>query len=104
MQNGSGAVNSSVLEGQSGHEGPKNPEVRKGLDLVFKSMFDVFTRTGLKPIEDSEVFDPNIHQAVDRGPAETDEDDQKILEVYQRGYHFKDRLLRPAMVKVAVKD
>jgi len=81
-----------------------DPEVRKGLDLVFKSMFDVFTRTGLKPIEDSEVFDPNIHQAVDRGPADTDEDDQKILEVYQRGYHFKDRLLRPAMVKVAVKD
>ena len=41
---------------------------------------------------------------MDRGPAESDEDDQKILEVYQRGYHFKDRLLRPAMVKVAVKD
>lgn len=81
-----------------------DPEVRKGLDLVFKSMFDVFTRAGLKPIEDNEVFDPNIHEAVDRGPAETDEDDQKILDVYQRGYHFKDRLLRPAMVKVAVKD
>ena len=81
-----------------------DPEVRKGLDLVFKSMFDVFTRAGLKPIEDCEVFDPNIHEAVDRGPAENDEDDQKILDVYQRGYHFKDRLLRPAMVKVAVKD
>ena len=79
-------------------------EVRKGLDLVLKSMFDVFTRAGLKPLEDGGSFDPNIHEAVDRGPAETDEDDQKILEVYQRGYHFKDRLLRPAMVKVAVKD
>jgi molecular chaperone GrpE len=81
-----------------------DPEVRKGLDLIFKSMFDVFTRAGLKPIEDNKVFDPNIHEAVDRGPAENDEDDQKILDVYQRGYHFKDRLLRPAMVKVAVKD
>lgn len=79
-------------------------EVRKGLDLVLKSMFDVFTRAGLKPLEDGGFFDPNIHEAVDRGPAESDEDDQKILEVYQRGYHFKDRLLRPAMVKVAVKD
>lgn len=79
-------------------------EVRKGLDLVLKSMFDVFTRAGLKPLEDGGFFDPNIHEAVDRGSAETDEDDQKILEVYQRGYHFKDRLLRPAMVKVAVKD
>ena len=79
-------------------------EVRKGLDLVLKSMFDVFTRAGLKPLEDGGSFDPNIHEAVDRAPAETDEDDQKILAVYQRGYHFKDRLLRPAMVKVAVKD
>ena len=79
-------------------------EVRKGLDLVLKSMFDVFARVGLKPLDDGGHFDPNIHEAVDRGPAETDEDDQKILEVYQRGYHFKDRLLRPAMVKVAVKD
>lgn len=79
-------------------------EVRKGLDLVLKSMFDVFTRAGLKPLDDGGHFDPNIHEAVDRGPAESDEDDQKILEVYQRGYHFKDRLLRPAMVKVAVKD
>ncbi len=79
-------------------------EVRKGLDLVLKSMFDVFTRAGLKPLEDGGFFDPNIHEAVDRAAAETDEDDQKILDVYQRGYHFKDRLLRPAMVKVAVKD
>ena len=79
-------------------------EVRKGLDLVLKSMFDLFTRAGLKPLDDGAFFDPNIHEAVDRGPAESDEDDQKILEVYQRGYHFKDRLLRPAMVKVAVKD
>lgn len=79
-------------------------EVRKGLDLVLKSMFDVFTRAGLKPLDNGGHFDPNIHEAVDRGPAESDEDDQKILEVYQRGYHFKDRLLRPAMVKVAVKD
>ena len=64
----------------------------------------MFTRAGLKPLDDGGHFDPNIHEAVDRGPAESDEDDQKILEVYQRGYHFKDRLLRPAMVKVAVKD
>ena len=49
-------------------------------------------------------FDPHVHHAVDKQPAETDEDDQTVLEVYQRGYHFKDRLLRPAMVKVAVKE
>ena len=79
-------------------------EVRKGLDLVYKSMFEVFTRAGLKPVEEDGKFDPHVHHAVDKQPAETDEDDQTVLEVYQRGYHFKDRLLRPAMVKVAVKE
>ncbi len=79
-------------------------EVRKGLDLVYKAMFDVFTRAGLKPVEEDGKFDPHVHHAVDKQPAETDEDDQTVLEVYQRGYHFKDRLLRPAMVKVAVKE
>ena len=81
-----------------------NEEVRKGLDLVYKSMFDVFTRAGLRPVEEDGKFDPHVHHAVDKQPAETDEEDQKVLEVYQRGYHFKDRLLRPAMVQVAVKD
>jgi molecular chaperone GrpE (heat shock protein) len=41
---------------------------------------------------------------VDRGPAESDEQDQTILDVYQQGYFFKDRVLRPSLVKVAVKD
>ena len=40
----------------------------------------------------------------DRAVAETDEEDQQILEVYRKGYRFKERLLRPAMVKVAVKE
>jgi molecular chaperone GrpE len=47
-------------------------------------------------------FDPNLHQAVDR--VQTDEvEDQTVLEEYQSGYSFKGKLLRPAMVKVAVK-
>ena len=81
-----------------------DPDFRKGLELIYQRIIDVFTRAGMKPIDDSGKFDPHLHHAVDRAPAESDEDDQTILEVYQRGYHFKDRLLRPAMVKVAVKD
>lgn len=79
-------------------------DFRKGLELIYQRIIDVFTRAGLKPIEDTGKFDPHLHHAVDRAPAESDGHDQTILEVYQRGYHFKDRLLRPAMVKVAVKD
>lgn len=81
-----------------------DPDFKKGLELIYQRIIDVFTRAGMKPIEDTEKFDPHLHHAVDRAPAESDEHDQTILEVYQRGYHFKDRLLRPAMVKVAVKD
>jgi molecular chaperone GrpE len=81
-----------------------DPDFKKGLDLIYQRILDVFTRAGMRPIDDVEKFDPHLHHAVDRAPAESDEHDQTILEVYQRGYHFKERLLRPAMVKVAVKD
>jgi molecular chaperone GrpE len=80
------------------------PDIRKGLQLIHQRMLDAFERSGLKAIEDGGTFDPHLHQAVDRAPAESDEDDQKILETYRRGYQFKDRLLRAAMVKVAVKE
>jgi molecular chaperone GrpE len=81
-----------------------DPEVRKGLELIHNRIVDVFTRSGLEPVDSAGHFDPNIHQAVDRASTEHDDEDQKILEVYQKGYLYKEKLLRPAMVKVAVKD
>lgn len=81
-----------------------DPEFLKGLELIRDRILDVFQRAGLEPIEAIGAFDPHHHQAVDRATAETDEADQTILDVYRKGYRFKDRLLRPAMVKVAVKD
>lgn len=81
-----------------------DPEYLKGLELIRERMTEVFQRAGLAPVETEGLFDPNLHQAVDRGSAESDDDDQRILEVYRLGYRFKERLLRPAMVKVAVKE
>lgn len=82
-----------------------DPKFREGFELIYRRIFDVLSRAGLKPIDtESAHFDPNLHHAVDRAPAENDEQDQKILEVYQQGYFFKERLLRPSMVKVAVKE
>jgi molecular chaperone GrpE len=81
-----------------------DPDYRKGLELIHNRIVDAFQRLGLRTIEAGGMFDPELHQAVDRAPAESDEDDQKILEVYRKGYKFKDRLLRAAMVKVAVKE
>ena len=79
-------------------------EIRKGLGLVHKALFDILSRAGLSPVEETGKFNPHIHHAVDRAPVEQDDQDQDILEILQRGYRFKDRLLRPALVKVAVKE
>ena len=81
------------------------PKFREGLELINKRIFEVFSRAGLKPVEAGDgKFNPYLHHAVDKAPAENDEQDQQILEVYQPGYLFKDRLLRASIVKVAVKE
>ncbi len=78
------------------------PEIREGLELIHRRMFDVFRRAGLEEVEQHETFDPNLHFAVDRAPATDGQERDQILEVYQKGYRFKGRLLRASMVKVAV--
>ena len=55
----------------------------------------------LRISEVGQSFDPYLHQAVDRVET-TDAEDHTVLQEYQRGYNFKGRLLRPAMVQVAV--
>jgi len=81
-----------------------DPEYRKGLELIRDRIVEAFQRAGLRPIDEDGLFDPHLHQAVDRAPAESDQEDQQILEVYRRGYRFKDRVLRASLVKVAVKE
>ena len=77
-------------------------EFHKGALLIYKQLFDLLQKHGLKPIEESGVhFDPNVHEAVVR-----EEDDSvpslTVVAVLQKGYYLYDRLLRPALVKVAV--
>jgi molecular chaperone GrpE len=78
-------------------------EYVRGMELIYQRLLDTLKKLGLEPITSAgQSFDPYIHQAIER--VETEEaDDHTILEEYQRGYNFKGRLLRPAMVKVAVK-
>jgi len=77
-------------------------DFHKGMLLIYKQLFDVLQKHGMKPIDESGVhFDPNIHEAVVR-----EEDDSvpshTVTAVLQKGYFLHDRLLRPALVKVAV--
>jgi len=75
----------------------------KGVELIYTRMYETLKKTGLEPMDTvGKTFDPNLHQAVER--VETDEaEDQTILAEFQKGYTFKGKLLRPAMVKVAVR-
>jgi molecular chaperone GrpE len=78
-------------------------EYAKGIELISQRLFETLKKAGLEPIEAAgKPFDPNLHQAVDRVQSD-DLPDQTVLEEYQSGYNFKGKLLRPAMVKVAVK-
>lgn len=77
-------------------------DFHKGVLLIYKQLYDTLTKHGLKPIDQARVpFDPKIHEAVVREenpsvPSHT------VVEILQKGYFLHDRLLRPAMVKVAV--
>jgi molecular chaperone GrpE len=75
----------------------------KGVELIYSRLYETLKRLGLEPLDTTgQQFDPNIHQAVERVTTEEAED-QSVLGEFQRGYNFKGKLLRPAMVRVAVK-
>jgi molecular chaperone GrpE len=80
-----------------------NADYARGIELIYNRLYDSLKKMGLEPIDTTgQKFDPNLHQAVDRVETD-DEEDHQILEEYQRGYKFKGKLLRPSMVKVAVR-
>lgn len=77
-------------------------EFHKGTLLIYKQLYDVLQRHGLRPIEESGVhFDPNIHEAVVR-EEDSSVPSHTVTSILQKGYFLHDRLLRPALVKVAV--
>jgi molecular chaperone GrpE len=76
-------------------------DFRSGVELIYKQLQDALAKIGIRAIAaQGEPFDPHVHEAIEM--VETSEaPDHEVLEELQRGYKFKDRLLRPAMVKVA---
>jgi molecular chaperone GrpE len=74
---------------------------RRGVELIQKQLLDLLARRGVTPIDPlGETFDPHWHDAVVR-EATSGGRDGEVTEVFSRGYRLGDRLLRPAMVKVA---
>jgi molecular chaperone GrpE len=75
---------------------------RKGFELIHKQLLENLARLGVERMEPvGKQFDPHLHQALDRTET-TDKEDGEILEVFQPGYVFHGKVLRPAMVRVAV--
>jgi molecular chaperone GrpE len=78
-------------------------EYAKGVELIYNRLSETLKKMGLEPLDTTgQKFDPNLHQAVER-VENHDAEDQTILGEFQRGYNFRGKLLRPAMVRVAVK-
>ncbi len=80
---------------------PEGAEYKTGVDLVLRQFIDALHKLGLEEIEaENAPFDPNLHNAVMREDADGVEPDT-VTAVFQKGYKCGDRVLRPAMVKVA---
>jgi molecular chaperone GrpE len=83
------------------HAQGSDADLRKGMELIRRQMEDALGKIGVKTVTaKGEQFDPHVHEAIEM--VETDDaPDNQVLDELARGYMIKDRLLRPAMVRVA---
>jgi molecular chaperone GrpE len=76
-------------------------DFRNGVELIYRQFQDALQKIGVQPIPAiGQVFDPRVHEAVEMVDT-TEVADHQVFDELQRGYKYKDRLLRPAMVRVA---
>jgi len=76
-------------------------DFRNGIELIYRQFQDALQKIGVQPIVAvGQPFDPRVHEAIEMVDS-TEVPDHHVLDELQRGYKYKDRLLRPAMVRVA---
>jgi molecular chaperone GrpE len=76
-------------------------DFRNGVELIYRQFQDALQKIGVQPIPAlGQAFDPRVHEAVEMVDT-TEVADHHVFDELQRGYKYKDRLLRPAMVRVA---
>jgi len=79
--------------------------VIKGVHLIYRQLLGVLNQEGVKRIETvGQLFDPHLHEAVGHVPPQDGQAEGMIVEEIQVGYLMHDKVLRPAMVKVAKKS
>jgi molecular chaperone GrpE len=75
---------------------------RRGFELIYRQLLENVAKLGAERVDPvGKPFDPHLHQAMDRTET-TEQEDGTVLQVFQPGYVFHGRVLRPAMVRVAV--
>ena len=73
----------------------------EGIELIYRKLMNILEAEGVLPIEaEGEIFDPNLHEAVVQTESDEHESGQ-VIEVLQTGYKMGDRVLRPAIVRIA---
>jgi molecular chaperone GrpE len=82
-------------------DAPGAESYRQGLEIIHRALMDVLRKRGVTPVDAvGTQFDPQVHQAVAYEDA-PDRRDGEVIEQFTRGYRLGDKLVRPAMVKVA---
>lgn len=77
-------------------------KVKEGIQLTRNSLLDAFGKHDITPVTHEEGFDPNIHEAVMQVASE-EHDDNAVVQVMQKGYQYKGRILRPSLVSINKK-
>ncbi len=75
-------------------------KIKEGLDLTYAQLTKVLEKNGIKAVDCEDEFNPDFHQAIMQVESEEKESGE-IVQVLQKGYTIKERLLRPAMVSTA---
>jgi molecular chaperone GrpE len=84
-----------------GDSNSNSNDFRNGIELIYRQFQDALQKIGVQPIVSvGQAFDPRVHEAVEMVDT-TEIPDHHVLDELQRGYKYKERLLRPAMVRVA---
>ena len=93
----------AVEHGRKEEQRGDSDNLLQGIELTYRSLTQLLTRQGVVEIQAlGQTFDPQIHEAV-RRVATSEQSPNTVVEVYQKGYMLKDRMLRPAMVAVATE-
>ncbi len=94
----------AVAHGRKEDQPADSENLLQGVELTYRSLLQSLARHGVVEIEAvGKPFDPAVHEAVRRVPS-SEHEPNMVVEVYQKGYLLKDRLLRPAMVAVASEN